>query len=287
MSSPPDSPHEQRADAEPLVTKPGPVTAAYVEVNSYSMTNVGRYVLVSNGASVFDIGIIFGANINYDTTSKTAYLYFNQRTQYVLDNAATEIRPLQAKGIKVLLSILGNHQGAGFANFPDQQAAAAFARQLASAVTTYGLDGIDFDDEYAEYGNNGTGPPNPWSFVYLVQALRSNLPSKIISMYFIGESSTRLSYGGIEVGDLLNYAWNPSYGTWSVPAVPRMTKAQLAPAAIEILATPPSLATGLAQRTVAEDYGAYLTYNLPGNDVSQYLSSFTRPLYGSDAVRTS
>jgi hypothetical protein len=269
----------------PLASKPGPLTVAYVEVNSYSMTNVGKYVLVSNGANVFDIGIVFGANINYDTASKTAYLYFNQRTQYILDNAATEIAPLQAKGIRVLLSVLGNHQGAGFANFPDQQAAAAFARQLASAVTTYRLDGADFDDEYAEYGNNGTGPPNDWSFVYLVQALRNDLPDKIISMYFIGESSERLSYGGIEVGSLLSYAWNPSYGSWSVPAIPRMTKAQLGPAAIEILATSPATASGLAQRTMAEGYGVYLTYNLPGTDVSQYLSSFTRPLYGSDAAR--
>ncbi len=267
--------------------KPGPITPAYVEVNSYSMTNVGKYVLVSNGANVFDIGIIFGANINYDLASKTAYLYFNQRTQYILDHAATEIAPLQAKGIKVLLSVLGNHQGAGFANFPDQPAAAAFARDLASATATYRLDGIDFDDEYAEYGEHGAPPANDWSFVYLVQALRNDLPDKIISMYFIGESSERLSYGGIEVGDLLSYAWNPSYGTWNVPAVPQMTKAQLAPAAIEILGTSPATATGLAQRTMAEGYGVYLTYNLPDTDVSQYLSSFTRPLYGSEAVRVS
>jgi hypothetical protein len=30
----------------------------------------------------------------------------------------------------------------------------------------------------------------------------------------------------------------------------------------------------------------YLTYNLPDTDVSSYLSSFTVPLYGSDAVCT-
>ena len=47
----------------------------------------------------------------------------------------------------VLLSVLGNHQGAGFANFTSFAQADAFAAQLADAVTTYGLDGIDFDDE--------------------------------------------------------------------------------------------------------------------------------------------
>ncbi len=259
-----------------------PITTAYVEVNSHSITSVGKYVLASNGASVFDIGIIFAANINYNGTN--AYLYLNPQAQAVLDDAATQIAPLQAKGIKVLLSVLGNHQGAGFANFPDQQAATAFAGQLADAVTAYGLDGIDFDDEYADYGKNGTGQPNAWSFPYLVQALRNDLPDKVISLYFIGPSSTSLSYSGIEVGDLLNYSWNPFYGSWNVPVVPCMTQAQLAPAAIEIQGTPASTASGLAEQTVADGYGAYNTYNLPDTDVSQYISSFTKPLYDSDAV---
>ena len=263
-------------------TKSGPITTAYVEVNNDSITSVGKYVLASNGANVFDIGIIFAANINYDGTN--AQLYFNPQVQAVLDNAATQIAPLQAKGIKVLLSILGNHEGAGFANFPDQQSAAAFATQLSNAVSTYGLDGIDFDDEYADYGTNGTAQPNAWSFPYLVQALRNDLPNKIISLYFIGPSSTTLSYNGIVVGDLINYSWNPYYGSWGVPYVPGLTQAQLAPAAIDIQNTSSSTATSLAQQTVSGGYGVYNTYNLPDTDVSQYLSSFTQPLYGTNAV---
>src|SRR5579859_7390081 len=250
--------------------KSGPITTAYVEVNNDSIASVGKYALASNGANVFDIAIIFAANIDYDGTS--AQLYFNPQVQAVLDNAATQIAPLQAKGIKVLLSILGNHQGAGFANFPDQQSAAAFAGQLANAVNTYGLDGIDFDDEYADYGVNGTPQPNAWSFPYLVQALRNDLPNKIISLYFIGPSSSSLSYNGIVVGDLIDYSWNPYYGTWGVPNVPGLTKAQLAPAAIDIQSTDSSTAASLAQQTVSNGYGAYNTYNLPDTDVSQYIS---------------
>ncbi|HWG22977.1 MAG TPA: endo-beta-N-acetylglucosaminidase H [Actinospica sp.] len=262
--------------------KSGPITTAYVEVNNDSITSVGNYTLASNGANVFDIGIIFAANINYDGT--TAQLYFNPQVQAVLDNAATQIAPLQAKGIKVMLSILGNHQGAGFANFPDQQSAAAFATQLSNAVSTYGLDGIDFDDEYADYGTNGTAQPNAWSFPYLVQALRNDLPNKIISLYFIGPSSTTLSYNGIVVGDLINYSWNPYYGSWGVPDVPGLTQAQLAPAAIDIQNTASSTATSLAQQTVSGGYGVFNTYNLPDTDASAYISSFTQPLYGSNAV---
>src|SRR5882757_5878998 len=98
------------ATAAPAVaaaaTKSGPITTAYVEVNNNSITNVGKYVLASNGANVFDIGIIFAAYINYNGTS--ANLYFNPQVHALLDNAATQIAPLQAKGIKVLLSVLGN-----------------------------------------------------------------------------------------------------------------------------------------------------------------------------------
>lgn len=258
---------------------------AYVEVNNNSMLNVGKYTLASDGDNVFDVAVIFAANINYDTATKSAYLYFNENVQRVLDNAATQIRPLQQKGIKVVLSVLGNHQGAGFANFPSQQAASAFAGQLSDAVAKYGLDGIDFDDEYAEYGNNGTGQPNASSFVQLVTALRANMPDKIISLYNIGPAASRLSYGGVDISSKFDYAWNPYYGTWQVPGI-ALPKSKLSPAAVEIGGTAQSTVADLARRTVSEGYGVYLTYNLDGADRSADVSAFTRELYGSAAVYT-
>ncbi|MBA6441521.1 endo-beta-N-acetylglucosaminidase H [Streptomyces sp. GMR22] len=273
------------AAAAPAAAKQGPTSVAYVEVNNNSMRNVGKYTLANGGGNVFDVAVIFAANINYDTGKKAAYLHFNENVQRVLDNAATEIRPLQQKGIKVVLSVLGNHQGAGFANFPSQQAASAFAKTLSDTVATYGLDGIDFDDEYAEYGNNGTGQPNDSSFVHLVTALRANMPNKIISLYNIGPAASRLSYGGVDVSSKFDYAWNPYYGTWQVPRV-ALPKSKLSPAAVEIGRTAQSTAAGLARRTVSEGYGVYLTYNLDGANRSADVSAFTRELYGSDAVYT-
>ncbi|MFJ1768119.1 endo-beta-N-acetylglucosaminidase H [Amycolatopsis sp. NPDC088138] len=265
--------------------KAGPISVAYVEVNNNSMLNVGKYALAQGGGNVFDIGVIFAANINYDIAAKSAYLYFNPNVQNVLNNVSTQVRPLQAKGIKVMLSVLGNHQGAGFANFPSQQAAAAFAKQLSDTVTKYGLDGIDFDDEYTEYGNNGTGQPNASSFVYLVTALRAAMPTKLISLYNIGPSASRLSYGGTDITSKFNYAWNPYYGTWGVPNI-ALPKSGLSPAAVQIAATSTSTAASLAQRTVSEGYGVFLTYNLGAGDSHTYISSFTKPLYGKDAVYT-
>ncbi|MEU4287533.1 endo-beta-N-acetylglucosaminidase H [Kribbella sp. NPDC026596] len=258
--------------------KTGPVTVAYIEVNDHSMLSAGKYTLAKGGAQVIDVAVIFAANINYDGTN--AYLSCNENVQNVLDNIATQVRPLQQKGIKVLLSILGNHQGAGFANFPSQAAADAFAQQLADTVNQYGLDGIDFDDEYAEYGNNGTGQPNDFSFVYLVQALRQKLPTKLITLYDIGPAADRLTYNGQSIANTFNYAWNPYYGTWGVPSGPT-PKSRLSPAAVSYTATSSSTAASLAQRTVDEGYGVFLTYNLTEADTHTYMSAFTQKLYGS------
>ncbi|MEU1388048.1 MULTISPECIES: endo-beta-N-acetylglucosaminidase H [unclassified Nonomuraea] len=275
----PTAAHAERRAA----AKTGPLSVVYIEVNSESMTNVAKYTLARGGAQVFDIAVIFAANINYDGTK--AYLHCNENVQRVLDNVATEVRPLQQKGIKVLLSILGNHQGAGFANFPSQQAADAFAQELADVVTTYGLDGIDFDDEYVEYGNNGTGQPNAFSFVYLVQALRQKLPNKLITLYDIGPAADRLSYNGVSIANTFNYAWNPWYGTWSVPNGPT-SKSRLSPAAVSFTGTSSSTAAYLARRTVTEGYGVFLTYNLTSANTASYISAFTNKLYGSSAVYT-
>ncbi|MEV4265058.1 endo-beta-N-acetylglucosaminidase H [Kribbella sp. NPDC049584] len=263
--------------------KAGPVTVAYIEVNNYSMLSAGKYTLANGGAQVIDVAVIFAANINYDGSN--AYLFFNDQVTNVLNNVATQVRPLQQKGIKVLLSVLGNHQGAGFANFPNQAAADAFAQQLADAVNQYGLDGIDFDDEYAEYGNNGTGQPNDFSFVYLVQALRAKLPNKLITLYDIGPAADRLTYNGQSIAETFNYAWNPYYGTWGVPSGPS-EKSRLSPAAISYTDTSSSTAASLAQRTVSEGYGVFLTYNLTESDTSSYMSAFTKKLYGSATVYT-
>jgi hypothetical protein len=261
--------------------KNGPISVAYVEVNNNSMVNVGKYTLANGGAQVFDLAVIFAANINYDGSK--AYLHFNENVQRVLDNVATEVRPLQQKGIKVLLSILGNHQGAGLANFPSQAAANAFAQELADAVNRYGLDGIDFDDEYADYGVNGTPQPNASSFVHLVQALRQKLPNKLITLYDIGPAAARLSYNGQSVANTFNYAWNPYYGTWSVPRGPS-AKSKLSPAAVQINVS--SNAASLATRTKTEGYGVFLTYDLGAGNASSYISGFTNPLYGSNTVYT-
>lgn len=262
-------------------TKSGPTSIAYVEVNNDQLANVGRYQL-ANGANAFDVAIIFAANINWNGSK--AVLYNNENVQATLDDAATQIRPLQAKGIKVSLSILGNHQGAGIANFPTQAAAEDFAAQVSATVSKYGLDGVDLDDEYSDYGTNGTPQPNQQSIGWLISALRADMPGKLISFYDIGPASSALSSSSSTIGSKLDYAWNPYYGTYSAPSIPGLDKSRLSAAAVDVQNTPQSTSVSLAQRTKADGYGVFMTYNLPDGDVSPYVSSMTQVLYGQAAT---
>jgi len=267
--------------ARPAPVKHGPLSVAYVEVNDNELANVGHYTL-KNGAPVFDIALIFAANINYDGTK--AQLYLNDQVQQTLDDAATQIRPLQKKHIRVELSILGNHQGAGFANFPTKTAAADFARQVTAVVNRYHLDGVDLDDEYADYGANGTPQPNQQSIGWLISALRHDLPTKIVSFYDIGPSSTALNASSPAIGAQLSYAWNPYYGAYNPPLTPGLPRARLGAAAVDLQSTPADTASALARQTVADKYGVFVSYDLRAGDESSYISSFTVPLYGQAAV---
>ncbi|MDR6921093.1 endo-beta-N-acetylglucosaminidase H [Chryseobacterium sp. 2987] len=268
-----------------------PVGICYVEVNNSNMLNAGSYTLQNSGKQLFDVAIIFAANINYDTSKSRAYISSNNNVTKVLNDVNTYVRPLQQKGIKVLLDILGNHQGAGISNFPNREAARDFARQIAHTVYTYGLDGVDLDDEYAGYGNNGTGQPNNSSFVMLLQELKAAMPDKLITFYYIGPATTRQSYNGDAAGNYINYSWNAYYGTYNAPVVPPLDKTKISAAATWIRNTNPDSTTAstlatLATNTKNDGYGVFMWYDLGATDVASYLSTGSNILYNENTQLT-
>lgn len=132
----------------------------------------------------------------------------------ILDNVDIFVRPLQKKGMKVLLSIMPNHQGIGFSNLDisnGRKMVKDFARDIYEAVRKYGLDGVMFDDEYADYPEalESVQPGRPMiqmgSFHFLIKELRDLMPyvegqpwkdrNNIITMYNIG------FYSNAMVGD--------------------------------------------------------------------------------------
>jgi len=133
-------------------------TAVYIEVNDRNPLNAGSYIL-EDGSYLFDYVIIFAANIrsrncaleidqSHGCTLSGPHLHLNENVRYILQNRNKYIVPLQQKGIKVLLGLLGDHDGIGFGAMTDTEID-EFIASVKAGVELYHLDGIDFDDEWA------------------------------------------------------------------------------------------------------------------------------------------
>ena len=128
-------------------------TFCFVEVNNESILNCGEYTMKGSNKPFFDVVSIFAANINVDSETGRAHIFCNDQVSFLLKNADQIIRPLQAKGIKVNMTILGNHDESGMSSL-SKEAAEDFAKELKAYADIYGLDGFDFDDEYSKYPEN-------------------------------------------------------------------------------------------------------------------------------------
>lgn len=182
-----------------------PIIAVYVETNDVNPLNAGDYYM--NGEPFIDVVELFASNIHKETVDGVVRptLYLNNCLVPFLENDAylDYVVPLQEKGIKVLLTVLGDWAGLGLSNMTDTQAE-QFASILAYAVDKYGLDGIGFDDEWSDVSYTVSG-----SFGNIIQKLRTKLGSdKLITVFQWGAydqiSSTQ--------GAMIDYAY---YGTIS------------------------------------------------------------------------
>lgn len=153
---------EDSAPVTKAVVDNAPILAVYVETNDVNPLNALDYLM--DNKPVIDIVELFAANIHKETVNGQVRptLYLNDKLANILENGGVEkyVWPLQDAGIKVLLTNLGDHQHIGLANMNATQAE-QFATILAATVYHYGLDGIGFDDEYADYYSvNGTSYSN-------------------------------------------------------------------------------------------------------------------------------
>ena len=118
-----------------------PKVTIYVETNDVNPLNAGDYML-SDGTAYADIVEFFAANLNKETVNGVVRptLYLNDKMTNLLENggAATYVAGLQAKGIKVVLTILPNWQNIDFTSLNDTQAD-QLATILAYAVNKYPL----------------------------------------------------------------------------------------------------------------------------------------------------
>lgn len=186
-----------------------PKFTVYIETNDINPLNAGEYYFCNSSPreEVVDHVILFASNIRGNATS--AWLHHNQNQTYILNNVSTLVQPLQNKGIKVLLGLLGDHTGVGFANLSPAMLE-SFAQQVATCVNTYGLDGVDLDDEYARYDLAPAGLPSPSAVILgnLVTRLRQLMPNKLITAFSFGNY---IPYMGATVFNSLDYM-HPNFG---------------------------------------------------------------------------
>lgn len=173
----------------PIYGLPFPAVMTYVEVNNGNLNNMGCYV-TNTGKQVVNIANIFAANINKNQEKKPGIgVALNPQVYYLLEKT-TYVKDLQAKGIKVTLSLLNNHDGSGWSQFTKQADADHFAKSVKATIDKYGLDGVEIDDEYA--GAKG----NDKSIPMAVTAIRKLMPNIIIGYYIYSDS-------GISAGEML------------------------------------------------------------------------------------
>lgn len=268
----------------------------YIEVNDENILNAGEYTMAGSGKPFFDVVNIFAANINYNADTKRAYVNCNENVSYVLKNADLFIRPLQAKGIKVCLTILGNHDEAGVANL-SPEASADFARELKNYVDVYGLDGIDFDDEYSKYNATNPSPgleaPSGKASARLVYECRQLMPDKIISFYDYTNYLPTGTVEGIDAGDLVDYSYWGAYANWRdsrYSIITGMDKSQYGPSSFNLDYSAGNGGYDLShvERLRPEGWGILMFYNLkPRNyDYSTQFNQIGNVLFDDDVEWT-
>ncbi|MHB1949715.1 MAG: glycosyl hydrolase family 18 protein [Gammaproteobacteria bacterium] len=254
-----------------------PFNMAYVEVNDNNLANAGCYVRSDNGKPFFHMASIFAANIHGDDPNQPN-IYFNSQVDTLL-NHTDQVARLHNQGIKVLLTLLGDHQNAGWSCMTNANAIQKFANHIVTVINQYKLDGVDIDDEYSKCTANTT------SMVRIAQALKNHpgFKGKILSKALYKDADYfTASYKGKKLADYLDYGWemrynSPNFAQRLSPYVGfNMPLQNLALGASTQSADP--TANSIASFILQNMYGGVMVYNVK-NDSQDYLTQLAQVEY--------
>lgn len=258
---------ENQVPATKAVLDNSPILAVYVETNDVNPLNAGDYYLEETGGSLIDIVELFAANIRKETVSGVTRptLFLNDKLANILENGGvnTYVVPLQELGIKVLLTNLGDHQAIGLANMNNTQAD-QFATILAAVVKHYGLDGIGFDDEYADYpwlinGVNSTSYSRILTKLHELYA-QYNMSDKLITVFDWGNTNTI----NATAASYIDYAYHGHFRQYITDSgITGMNKARWSPMSFNLgESNTISTVQTQASDTKTGGYGAMMCFNL-------------------------
>lgn len=253
-----------------------PKITVYIETNDINPLNAGEYYFSDTEEEVIDHVILFASNIRGNATS--AWLHHNPNQTHILNNVDSLIRPLQQKGIKVLLGLLGDHTGVSFANLPPLLME-DFAQQVADCVDSYGLDGVDIGNEYGNYACAPAGFPDPSPTIlgYLIVRLRQLLPDKLVTAFRFGY----LSHLDTAAVNTFDYMW-PNYGcnTTSPSQFPKSKWAKLSMRIFNEGGVTPSPVIIQNCAINYASYGAVMMFNMREWDTSGIMNRFAPRIWG-------
>lgn len=255
----------------------------FFEANNVNPLNTLSFEL-ENGKLLWDVVVLFAANINYDAEAGRPRVQCNPQVQFLLDNNETYLQPLRKRGVKVLLGLLGNHDMTGLAQL-SKQGSKDFAREIAQYCKAYNLDGVNYDDEYSklpDLSNPALTSTSREAAARLCYETKKAMPDKLVTVFAFG-----YMYGVATVDDVDAKEWIdivvPNYGSSAYP-IGQLTRKECAGIAAEFnLGIGGSLTASSAQYLIDNGYGWYMGFDLkPTNFPSAfYRLSGAEVLYGS------
>ena len=214
---------------------PGVTVFSCMEVNDTNPLNNLSFTLgnegVNKGKCLYDALIIFSANVNFNKETGRVYVFCNENVQALLDYRDKYLKPLQDRGIKIILGLLGNHDGSGLCNLSDATAR-DFAQECKALADAYGLDGFFFDDEYSDYVQYnihlyypGFVPVSNDATSRLVYEIKKANPDRITVAYAYGGTWSLKEVDGVQAGEYCDYALHDYGGssdlTSQYPGMPK------------------------------------------------------------------
>ncbi len=173
---------------------------AIVEANDHYFPNVLCYKS-EKGNPVFDLAFPFSANLNINPGTGKPYVFYNPQQQAMVKSGM--FRMVQNSGVKVGLSLLGNHDAAGWANFATLEEATDFAQIVAIEVRKQGYDAVLSDDEYSQ------GVPVPNSYAMVMSEIKRLLPDIYLCYYSYGNRPG--TWEGKQMGQIADAVFMPFY----------------------------------------------------------------------------
>lgn len=229
----------------------------------------GEFFLKNEGKPLFDYVVLFSANLNYNAATGKVYIHMNNSVGPILNNRERYLKPLQDKGIKVLLGLMGNHDPAGVAHLEEATSVEFVRTQLKPTIEAYGLDGVFWDDEYTKADGSipGLSYASKANASRLIFETKRAMPDKLNVVYLYSTIFTLNEVDGVLPGEYVDYLVADYGATVNLSDWPGATSKQGMPRPYELTQGK----TGSPSEVVSGNWGGIMVFAL-----SEQRSNFSK-----------